>query len=181
MISTNSEKSNAIATTNTDGITNQIMNLRSEVDYNTRDYAIDFLVAQFRDGEFFINPEYQRQFVWENTRKCRFIESILLGYPIPFMFFSDNDDGRCDIVDGAQRTSTLEEFLNGDLVLSDLKKLTELNGFTYNQLPPPIQRKFAKTTLRIIALEEGTSIGVRQEIFRGREKWNQHIKHLMNV
>ena len=81
------------------------------------------------------------------------------------MFFSDNDDGRCDIVDGAQRTSTLEEFLNDDLILSDLKKLTELNGFTFKQLPPPIQRKFNKTTLRIIALEEGTSLEVRQEIF----------------
>jgi hypothetical protein len=148
-----------------DIITNQITDLRREVDYNTRDYAIDFLVAQFKDGEFFINPDYQRNFVWDTPRKCRFIESILLGYPIPFMFFSDNDDGRCDIVDGAQRTSTLEEFLSNDLVLSDLKKLTELNGFAFNQLPPPIQRKFCKTTLRIIALEEGTSLEVRAEIF----------------
>ena len=156
---------NNTATGRVESITNQITELRREVDYNTRDYAIDFLVAQFKDGEFFINPEYQRNFVWDTARKCRFIESILLGYPIPFMFFSDNDDGRCDIVDGAQRTSTLEEFLNNDLVLSDLKKLTELNGFTFNQLPPPVQRKFSKTTLRIIALEEGTSLEVRQEIF----------------
>ncbi len=146
-------------------ITNQIANLRREVDFNTRDYAIDFLVAQFKEGEFFINSEYQRNFVWDVERKCRFIESILLGYPIPFMFFSDNDDGRCDIVDGAQRISTLEAFLSNDLVLSDLKKLTELNGFMFKQLPPPIQRKFSKTTLRIIALEEGTSLEVRQEIF----------------
>ena len=94
-----------------ESIANQITGLRREIDYNTRDYAIDFLVAQFKNGEYFIDPEYQRKFVWDAARKCRFIESILLGYPIPFMFFSDNDDGRCDIVDGAQRTSTLEEFL----------------------------------------------------------------------
>jgi hypothetical protein len=148
-----------------DNITRQITELRREIDYNTRDYAIDFLVLQFKNGEFFINPDYQRNFVWDTARKCRFIESILLGYPIPFMFFSDNDDGRCDIVDGAQRTSTLEEFLNGDLALSDLLKLTELNGYTFKQLPSSIQRKFGKTTLRIIALEEGTSLEVRQEIF----------------
>jgi hypothetical protein len=156
---------NSAVLNDTDSITNQITELRREVDYNTRDYAIDFLVAQFKDGEFFINPEYQRNFVWDIVRKCRFVESILLGYPIPFMFFSDNDDGRCDIVDGAQRTSTLEEFLSNDLMLADLKKLTELNGFTFAQLPPPIQRKFSKTTLRIIALEEGTSLEVRAEIF----------------
>ncbi|MDR1050995.1 MAG: DUF262 domain-containing protein [Deltaproteobacteria bacterium] len=148
-----------------ESIINQINQLRSEVDYNTRDYAIDFLVTQFKKGEFFINSDYQRKFVWDNQRKCRFIESILLGYPIPFMFFSDNDDGRCDIVDGAQRTSTLEEFLNNDLVLTDLKKLFELNSLTFDCLPLPIQRKFNKTTLRIIVLEEGTSLDVRQEIF----------------
>ena len=155
----------AIAPDKIERISKQITDLRNEIDYNTRDYAIDFLVTQFREGEFFIDPEYQRQFVWDVTRKCRFIESILLGYPIPFMFFSDNDDGRCDIVDGAQRTSTLEAFLNNDLVLTDLKKLTELDGFTFSQLPPPVQRKFNKTTLRIIALEEGTTLEVRQEIF----------------
>jgi hypothetical protein len=156
---------NEVNTTKVEKITNQIKDLRKEIDYNTRDYTIDFLVAQFRDDEFFINSEYQRNFVWEEGRKCRFVESILLGYPIPFMFFSNNDDERCDIVDGAQRTSTLEEFLGNDLVLSDLKKLTELNGFTFNQLPPPVQRKFRNTTLRIIVLDEETTLETRQEIF----------------
>jgi hypothetical protein len=164
-MTSNETGANTIVTAKTESIIGQITDLRREVDYNTRDYAIDFLVEQFKDGEFFINPEYQRNFVWDTARKCRFIESILLGYPIPFMFFSDNDDGRCDIVDGAQRTSTLEEFLSNDLVLLDLKKLTALNGFTFKQLPQPVQRRFSKTTLRIIALEEGTSLEVRQEIF----------------
>ena len=154
-----------IAPDKTESISNQITDLRREVDYNTRDYAIDFLVKKFKDDEYYVDPEYQRKFVWDSARKCRFIESILLGYPIPIMFFSENDDGRFDIVDGAQRTYTLEEFLNNDLVLSGLKKLTELNGFTFGQLPPPIRRKFNNTTLRIIVLEEGTSLEVRQEIF----------------
>ncbi|MDR1395771.1 MAG: DUF262 domain-containing protein, partial [Deltaproteobacteria bacterium] len=153
------------STEKNDSIISQFIELRREVDYYTCDCAIDFLAARFRNGEFFISAEYQRNFVWDKTRKCRFIESILLGYPIPIMFFSDNDDGRCDIVDGAQRTSALEEFLGSDLVLTDLKKLTELNGLIFEQLPLPIQRKFNKTTLRIISLEEGTSLEVRQEIF----------------
>ena len=86
----------------------QIKTLRKEVDYDTRDYAIDFLVQQFKENEFYIPYEYQRQFIWDEQNKNRFIESILLGLPIPFMFFSDTDDGRCEIIDGAQRTCTLE-------------------------------------------------------------------------
>ena len=65
----------------------QIKELRKEVDYDTRDYAIDFLVQQYRENEFYIPDEYQRQYIWEDSDKNRFIESILLGLPIPFMFF----------------------------------------------------------------------------------------------
>ncbi len=143
----------------------QIKELRKEIDYDTRDYAIDFLVQQYRENEFYIPDEYQRQYIWESSNKNRFIESILLGLPIPFMFFSDTDDGRCEIIDGAQRTQTLEEFMNNELVLSNLKKLTELNGFTYADLPEYYKRKFNKTTLRIIVLSDETTIEIRQEIF----------------
>lgn len=104
----------------------QIRALRKEIDYNTRDYSIDFLIQQFRNDEFYIPDEYQRQYIWNDSDKNRFIESILLGLPIPLMFFSDTEDGRCEIIDGAQRTQAMEEFMSGDLILSDLKKLTSL-------------------------------------------------------
>ena len=109
----------------------QIRALRKEIDYNTRDYSIDFLIQQFRNDEFYIPDEYQRQYIWNDSDKNRFIESILLGLPIPLMFFSDTEDGRCEIIDGAQRTQAMEEFMSGDLILSDLKKLTSLNGFSF--------------------------------------------------
>lgn len=101
----------------------QIRALRKEIDYNTRDYSIDFLIQQFRNDEFYIPDEYQRQYIWNDSDKNRFIESILLGLPIPLMFFSDTEDGRCEIIDGAQRTQAMEEFMSGDLILSDLKKV----------------------------------------------------------
>ncbi len=143
----------------------QIKELRKEVDYDTRDYAIDFLVQQYRENEFYIPDEYQRQYIWEDSDKNRFIESILLGLPIPFMFFSDTDDGRCEIIDGAQRTQALEEFMQNDLILNNLKKLTELNGFTYIDLPEYFKRKFNKTTMRIIVLSDETTMDIRKEIF----------------
>ena len=112
----------------------QIRSLRKEIDYNTRDYTIDFLIQQFRNDEFYIPDEYQRQYIWNEEDKNRFIESILLGLPIPLMFFSDTEDGRCEIIDGAQRTQAMEEFMSGDLVLGGLKKLTSLNGFSHSKV-----------------------------------------------
>ena len=79
--------------------------------------------------EFYIPLEYQRNFVWGNKDRCIFIESILMGLPIPFMFFSDTDDGRIEIVDGAQRTQTLVQFCQNDLELQGLEILTDSNGF----------------------------------------------------
>lgn len=51
----------------------QIKNLRKEIDYDTKEYAIDFLVRQYRDNEFFIPDEYQRQYIWDDKNcllKC---------------------------------------------------------------------------------------------------------------
>jgi len=143
---------------------NQIRELQKEISFDTKDYPIEVLVDKFRSDDFYI-PEYQRKFVWDNARKVRFIESVLLGLPIPFMFFSDNEDGRCEIIDGAQRTQTLEEFLYNDLILDGLDKLTTLNGFKFVDIPEIYQRKFKGRTLRIIVLADTTTIETRQDIF----------------
>ena len=144
----------------------QIRERRKEIDYDTRDYSIDFIVQKFRDDKFYIPVnEYQRQYVWKDEDKTRFIESVLLGLPIPFMFFSDTDDGRLEIVDGAQRTETLETFMDNSYNLSNLKKLPTLNHFFYKDLPKSFRNKFDNTTMRIIVLSDKTTIETRQEIF----------------
>jgi hypothetical protein len=143
----------------------QISQLRREINYNTTNHTINLLVSTYQKGNFFIDRYYQRNYVWDNTQKCRFIESILLEYPIPIIFFYKNDDGRCGIADGVQRISALEEFFNNDLILSNLLKLTELNGTSFSQLPPPIQRKIQNDTLRVVELDVGTSTEVKEDIF----------------
>lgn len=143
----------------------QIKSLRNEIDYTTRDYSIDFLVQKFREEEFYIPDEYQRQFIWDNDKKSLFIESVLLGLPIPLMFFSDTEDGRCEIIDGAQRTQSLEAFMSNDLELINLKKLDSLVGFKYNDVPEYFKKKFDKTNIRVVVLSDETTLDIRQEIF----------------
>lgn len=143
----------------------QIKTLRKEIDYTTRDYSIDFLVQKLREDEFYIPDEYQRQFIWDEDKKSLFIESVLLGLPIPLMFFSDTEDGRCEIIDGAQRTQTLEAFMNNDLTLTNLKKLDSLLSFKYNDIPDYYKKKFDKTNIRVVVLSDETTLEIRQEIF----------------
>ena len=58
----------------------------------------------------YLFPEYQRDFVWDEVRQSRLIESITLGLPIPIVFMAEDAQGRLEIVDGSQRIRTLAAF-----------------------------------------------------------------------
>ena len=138
-----------------DRILSQIKNLRSDIKYDTRDFPIDYLYLNYKSDEDSVTglsaPEYQREeLIWSGKAMSRFIESILLGYPIPLIFLADREDGTLEIVDGLQRISTLSKFLNNELMLINLEKLTELNDCTFGQLPLNEQRRFRAKSLRIV-------------------------------
>lgn len=154
----------------------QITEKKQDIKYDTRDYVIDYLVDQFHKGEFFIPSSYQRNFVWLDKDKCLFIESVLMGLPIPFMFFADTDDGRIEIVDGAQRIQTLVQFTENALQLKGLDVLTKTNGFLFTDLDPAVQRRFLNTNIRVVFLEEGTTEQTRQEIFKRINTGGKQIK-----
>ncbi|WP_159017480.1 DUF262 domain-containing protein [Cognatiluteimonas profundi] len=142
----------------------QIKDRQHEVKYDLRDFTVDYLVKAYKDDLFFI-PEYQREFIWPEKNRSKFIESVILGLPIPMLFVADMADGRLEIVDGAQRIQTLEQFMNGDLRLSNLSLLDQLQGFRFEDLSTAQQRKLQTRALRIVVLEDGTSEDIRQELF----------------
>ncbi len=154
----------------------QIRERQKVVDYNIKDYPVDVLVSKFSEGqesdenEFFI-PYYQRDFTWDVRRQSRFIESILLGLPIPPLFLAGlekdirEDEGRLEIVDGSQRIRTLELFLKNLLKLRHLEKLALLNGCTISDLELSRQRKFRRHLIRVIELSDRADEETRRDLF----------------
>jgi uncharacterized protein DUF262 len=69
--------------------------------------SVGELMNLHRDGELDIHPEFQRFFRWTNQQKSRFVESLLLGIPLPSIFVSQRTDGVWDVIDGLQRLSTI--------------------------------------------------------------------------
>jgi uncharacterized protein with ParB-like and HNH nuclease domain len=118
------------------------------------------------DNELFV-PDYQREHTWSPEHQSKFIESVLIGLPIPYLFVADVPDkeGRLEIVDGSQRIRTLASFITNHLRLDGLRKLTELNGFKFEDLPISRQRRFNRHTLRMIELTEQADEDVRRDIF----------------
>lgn len=142
----------------------QLNKYQNQIDYDTKDYTLELLNNKYLTGDFFI-PDYQRNYIWDQKNKVLFIESVLLGFPIPFMFMADSDDGRLEIIDGAQRIQTINEFFRNELTLTGLQKLDSVNGFTFSDLPLAQQRRFKNRTLRVIELDKKTSNDIRQDLF----------------
>jgi uncharacterized protein with ParB-like and HNH nuclease domain len=64
----------------------------------------------YEDKSLIITPEYQRTFRWDIFQQTRFIESILLGIPVPPIFVAEDDKGKWELVDGLQRISSIFSF-----------------------------------------------------------------------
>jgi uncharacterized protein with ParB-like and HNH nuclease domain len=164
----------------------EIQKQSKTIKYDTKDYTIGYLVEGFHpkkessgDEDFgnkrFFIPDYQRNSVWDDADRSAFIESILLGFPIPFLFFCEREDGTIEIVDGVQRVTTLEAFLHDRFYLSKMTKLSALNGFKFSDLSDATRRKFQNKSLRIVVLEGATPIEFRKDLFSRVNKSGRKI------
>lgn len=152
-------------------IEEQIDNEQKHVSFDMREFTIELYVNKYLykiendDNELYV-PDYQREFIWDNKHQSRFIESLILGLPVPFIFAAEiKDTGRLEIVDGSQRIRTLAAFVNDELVLNHLEKLSELNGIRFSDLPASRQRMFKNIAIRMIILSAKATEDVRNEMF----------------
>lgn len=144
-----------------------ISTVARQVKFTVAEYPISVYVERFPNdetGRYFV-PEYQRKLAWRPHQQSEFIESLLVGLPIPFLFFYQMPDGRMEIVDGSQRMRAIRAFLKEGLRLSDLVLVPELIGFSFSDLPKDRQNKLEDVTIRTIVLDTGTDPSTRAEMF----------------
>ena len=156
----------------------QILNNRNEFAWGLREWSIEHILEKFgesgdpdSDCELYI-PDYQRDYKWPVKIASRFIESILIGFPIPYLYIAtvediDNQeqDGRIEIIDGSQRIRALKYFFDNEFPLTDLKELNELQGFFFRDLLPGRQRKLKRESLRLIELKSDSDGDYRRNLF----------------
>ena len=116
----------------------QIDNARGNIRTDSYEMSIGEWISIYERDEIDIHPEFQRVYRWTLTQKSRFVESILLGIPIPPIFVVQRDDGVWDVVDGVQRLSTIFQLANvlkkpngsfdEPLILEKTKYLPDLEG-----------------------------------------------------
>lgn len=138
--------------------------LEISVKFLVTDFTVEFLVEKFSQEEYYV-PEYQRRFIWSQQAQSRFIESVLIGLPIPFLFLWQADDGRLEIVDGSQRLRTLKAFMRDGLRLKKLELLGAFEGYSFGDLARSRQRKFGARVIRGVVLDNAVGAATRTEMF----------------
>ncbi|PSV98274.1 DUF262 domain-containing protein [Photobacterium iliopiscarium] len=85
---------------------------------------IKWLSDNLKSGIITVDNSYQRKYIWQPKDQIALIETILLGYPIPEIYLWANDtnpdtgDTMYSIVDGQQRLTTIQMYLNDEFKLS---------------------------------------------------------------
>lgn len=142
----------------------EIVDRSRRIDFYMTEYSVE-LLAEKMTREDFVIPAYQREFTWEPARKSRFIESLIMGLPIPFLFFWEMDNGKLEIVDGSQRLRTLKEYIVDGFELGQLEELPSLAGTRFGDLSPSRQRKIKNRSIRGIVLNEHADDQARFDMF----------------
>lgn len=125
------------------------------------DWTTETLISQLVRGNIELNPNFQRRNAWRDARKSKFIESLLLGLPVPEIILAESRTNRGSfvVIDGKQRLLTLLQFSAQQpekfppLKLYQLEELPELNGLDLPALKQnskygDIVRQFENQTVR---------------------------------
>ncbi|RTQ45837.1 DUF262 domain-containing protein [Hymenobacter gummosus] len=121
------------------------------------DYPIDSLVKRLNPetGNIYV-PSFQRQFIWTRETASRFIESLILGLPVPSVVLAHDSSDKLIIVDGQQRLLSLRAFYSG-LLRGDkftLKGVApDLEGKGYNNLTADDQSRLDNQTIHAIIIK----------------------------
>ena len=113
-----------------------------------------------------LQPEYQRNIIWDNHRKSLLIESLMLRIPIPAFYFQEDFDGNKMVIDGLQRLSTIYSFMKDEFRLESLQYRKEFEGHTYSQLPKKYKIRIQDTQLAVNVLDSKCNELVKFDVFR---------------
>lgn len=126
------------------------------------DLSFRELISMYEEGDL-EKPELQRHYVWDKKEASRFIDSILLGLPVPSIFLAKTEDDKRLIVDGYQRVMTVYDYVKrgvfgGDGKSFELSKSEVINerwrGKTFKELSDAEQRKIRNTPIHAIVFEQ---------------------------
>lgn len=155
----------------------------TDVNCKGKDYTIDSIIGLWKSNELKI-PEFQRKYVWKIEQASKFIESLMLGLPIPSLMFYEDSDSYLLIIDGQQRIKSILLFVGAikkedastsrheksmcNFTLTGLAKDSPYYNRTYNDFTEKEKRTFRNTAslyVNLISLKDPNNLSSIYYIF----------------
>jgi len=139
-----------------------VEDLQKIVSYNVAN-TVEVLKLKIDNNEINLKPEFQRDFVWDINRASLFIDSLLIGLPIPSIFLGKSkEDENYIVIDGQQRLKSAYYYMEGSFITNDeptifsLKNLKdrEWNGLTYAELDDKAKKRIRNAVINTTIIED---------------------------
>jgi len=166
----------------------EALEIEVPLSYFGTDFDVHGLVRRLNDEEIIVpsfDPDvdtgssiegFQRRFVWKRYQMDRFIESLLLEYPVPGIFLVQQPDKKMLVLDGQQRLRTLQQFYGDKLLDSTTFRLSSvedaLKGLTYSDLNPEMKRTLDNTFIHAIIVRYDPTPEGAKNIYQLFERLN---------
>ncbi|NCN70982.1 MAG: DUF262 domain-containing protein [Rhodoferax sp.] len=122
------------------------------------------VLRRIAKGSFVMNPDFQRDFIWQEDKQSKLIESVLMRIPLPVFYLGEDEEGRMVVVDGLQRLSTFQRFVNNEFPLK-LPDQAELNKRYFRDLSPKMQNRIEDCNLILYVIDAKVPEQARLDIF----------------
>jgi hypothetical protein len=124
------------------------------------------VLRRIESGQYKLDPDFQRGFVWPADKQSRLIESVLMRVPLPVFYLAEQPDGKVVVVDGLQRLTTLSRYVKNEFALAGLTNVSpDLNGKRFIELDPVYKNRIEDTPLILYLIDPRVPLGARLDIF----------------
>ena len=133
------------------------------------DRSLSDLFRMISENQLDLQPDFQRNYVWTNKKASKFIESLLLGIPIPTIFLAEDksEDAIYEVVDGQQRLTSIKKFFDDKLKLTGLVTLSDFNNKKFTDLDEKYQRLLKNSrTLSVVIIKNESDPTIKFDIFQ---------------
>ncbi|OGW23809.1 MAG: hypothetical protein A2X59_10035 [Nitrospirae bacterium GWC2_42_7] len=133
-------------------------------------------------GQFILQPDFQREFVWPVNKQKGLIKSLYSNIPLPMFYFAQKSTGQYEVIDGQQRLTTVLGFLDPKLIPKDIRsklaKKVELRDSANNKISLSDLTKIVENRRIYYASipDDNLSLAQKYEIFQTLNKGAMPLK-----
>jgi len=141
------------------------------------DPDLESLVRRIRDGELDLQPDFQRDEIWDGTRRQRLVDTVLRTWYVPAIHIVVDTEGNDVVLDGQQRLAAIRDFFADKISVDGATeppddRIRALDGKFYSELPNDVRRAVNRFSVSVITLDDYKPQEPNELFFRLNQSYN---------